>query len=76
MKEVVKKEIIKGVDIEVIYLITNSEWVSIVQCVPKKGGLTIVKNENNELNSMRPIIRWQIVYGLLQVECSDEEGPL
>jgi hypothetical protein len=27
----------------------HSEWVSPVQVTPKKGGMTVVKNEKNEL---------------------------
>nr|GFC60085.1 hypothetical protein [Tanacetum cinerariifolium] len=29
--------------------IQDSPWVSPVHCVPKKGGFTVVKNEDNEL---------------------------
>ena len=36
MKEVVKKEIIKWLDAGIIYPISDSSWVSPVQCVPKK----------------------------------------
>ncbi|KAA3486931.1 RNA-directed DNA polymerase-like protein [Gossypium australe] len=39
MKEVVKKEIIKWIDTGIIYHISDSLWVSPVQCVPKKGVL-------------------------------------
>ncbi|KAL5556021.1 hypothetical protein UlMin_038257 [Ulmus minor] len=42
MKEVVKKEIIKWLDAGIIYPISDSSWLSPVQCVPKKGGMTIV----------------------------------
>ena len=35
MKEVVKKEVIKWFDAGIIYLISDSSWVSPVQCVPK-----------------------------------------
>ncbi|KAL5566225.1 hypothetical protein UlMin_029389 [Ulmus minor] len=42
MKEVVKKEIIKWLDAGIIYPISDSSWVSPIQCVPKKGGMTIV----------------------------------
>ena len=45
MKEVVKKEIIKGLDARIIYPIADSEWVSPVQCVPKKGGITFMRND-------------------------------
>jgi hypothetical protein len=49
MQEVVKKEVIKLLDAGITYPVPHSEWVSPVHCVPKKGGLTMVKNEKNEL---------------------------
>ncbi|GKC57707.1 reverse transcriptase, partial [Tanacetum coccineum] len=36
----------------------NSPWVSPVQVVPKKGGMTVVKNEKNELIPQRTVIEW------------------
>ena len=45
MKEVVKKEIIKGIDAGIICPTSDSVWVSLVQCVPKKGGITVVTND-------------------------------
>ncbi|GJT18951.1 reverse transcriptase domain-containing protein, partial [Tanacetum coccineum] len=47
--EVIKKEVIKLLDAGLIYPISDSPWVSPVHCVPKKGGMTIVENEDNEL---------------------------
>ncbi|KAL5579626.1 hypothetical protein UlMin_012068 [Ulmus minor] len=44
IKEVVKKEIIKWLDAGIIYTISDSSWVSLVQCVPKKGGIIVVEN--------------------------------
>ncbi|XP_070021663.1 uncharacterized protein [Nicotiana sylvestris] len=55
MKEVVKKEVIKWLDARIIFPISDSNWVSPVHCVPKKGGMTIVKNEKNELISIRTV---------------------
>ena len=49
IKEVVRKEFLKWLDLGVIYPIFDSPWVSPVQVVPKKGGMTVIKNENNEL---------------------------
>ena len=43
MRDVVKKEVIKLLIAEIIYPVPHSEWVSPVHCVPKKGGLTVVK---------------------------------
>nr|GEZ07644.1 reverse transcriptase domain-containing protein [Tanacetum cinerariifolium] len=48
-KEVIKKEVIKLLDAGLIYLISDSPWVNPVHCVPKKGGMTVVENEDNEL---------------------------
>nr|GEW06354.1 reverse transcriptase domain-containing protein [Tanacetum cinerariifolium] len=45
--EVIKKEVIKLLDAGMIYLISDSPWVSPIHCVPKKGSITVVKNENN-----------------------------
>jgi hypothetical protein len=55
IREVVKKEVIKLLDAGIIYLVPHSEWVSPVHCVPKKGGLTVVKNEKNELIQQRTV---------------------
>ncbi|GJW76456.1 hypothetical protein Tco_0138138 [Tanacetum coccineum] len=55
IKEVVKKEVIKLLDAGLIYPIYDSPWVSHVQVVPKKGGMTVVKNEKDELIPQRTI---------------------
>jgi len=49
MREVVKKEVIKLLHAGIIYPVPHSEWVRPVQVVPKKGGMTVVTNEKNEL---------------------------
>jgi hypothetical protein len=49
MREVVKKEVLKLLHAGIIYLVPCNEWVSLVQVVPKKGGMTVVKNKKNEL---------------------------
>ncbi|GKE17947.1 reverse transcriptase domain-containing protein, partial [Tanacetum coccineum] len=48
MQEVVKKEIMKLLDTGIIYPIADCPWVSPIHCVPKKGGITVVTNENDE----------------------------
>ena len=60
MKEVVRKEILKWLDIGVIYPISNSAWVSPVQVVPTKGGTTVVKTEKNTLLPSRTVTGWRI----------------
>ena len=47
--DVVKKEVSKLLVAGIIYPISNSKWVSPVQVVPKKIGITIVKNSKDEL---------------------------
>ena len=49
MKEVIRKEVLKWLDAGVIYPISDSSWVSPVQVVPKKGGTTVIRIENNAL---------------------------
>ena len=60
MKEVVRKEVVKWLDAGVAYPISDSSWVSPVQVVPKKGGMTVVKNEKSELISTRTVTGWRI----------------
>ncbi|OAO89394.1 hypothetical protein AXX17_ATUG01100 [Arabidopsis thaliana] len=55
LKEVVKKEIMKLLEAGNIYLISDSSWVSRVHVVPKKGGVSVVKNEKDELIPTRTI---------------------
>jgi len=54
---VVKKEIMKLLEAGVIYPISYSSWVSPVHVVPKKRGVTVVKNEKDELIPTRTIKR-------------------
>nr|GEV68994.1 reverse transcriptase domain-containing protein [Tanacetum cinerariifolium] len=58
--EVIKKEVIKLLDAGMIYPISDSSWVSPIHCVPKKGGITIVENENNELIPTRLVTCWRV----------------
>jgi len=55
MKKVVRKEVLKLLIVGMIYPISDSNGVSHVQVVQKKGGITVVKNDNNELISIRTI---------------------
>jgi len=49
MREVMKKEVLKLLHAMIIYPVPQSEWVSPVQVVPKKRGMTVVENNKNEL---------------------------
>ncbi|GJZ98521.1 reverse transcriptase domain-containing protein [Tanacetum coccineum] len=60
MQEVVKKEIVKLLDTGIIYPITDSPWVSPIHCVPKKCGITVITNENDELVPTRTVMGWRV----------------
>nr|GEV13765.1 hypothetical protein [Tanacetum cinerariifolium] len=49
----------KLLDAGLIYPISDSQWVSPVHCVPKKGGFTVVENEENELILTRLVTGWR-----------------
>ena len=55
MKEVVRNEVLKWLDVGVIYPISDSAWMSPVQVVPKKGGTTVIKTENNKFLPSRTV---------------------
>jgi hypothetical protein len=60
MREVVKKDVLKLLHVGIIYPVAHSEWVSPVQVMPKKRGMTVVKNEKNELIPERTVIGWRM----------------
>jgi hypothetical protein len=60
MREVVEKEVLKLLKAGVIYPISDSEWVSPVQVVSKKGGMTIIRNEKNELIPQQTVTGWRM----------------
>nr|GEV01817.1 reverse transcriptase domain-containing protein [Tanacetum cinerariifolium] len=58
--DVIKNEVLKLLDVGFIYPISNSHWVSLVHCVSKKGGFTVVENEENELILTRLVTGWRV----------------
>ena len=60
MKDVVRKEVLKWLNVGFIYAISNSPWVSPVHVVPKKGGFTVIRNERNELIPTRTVTGWRV----------------
>nr|GFB21242.1 retrovirus-related Pol polyprotein [Tanacetum cinerariifolium] len=58
--DVIKKEVEKLLDAGLIYPISESPWVSPIHCVPKKGGMTVIKNDENELVPTRLVTGWRV----------------
>nr|GFC12736.1 reverse transcriptase domain-containing protein [Tanacetum cinerariifolium] len=54
------QEVEKLFDARLIYPISDSPWVSPVHCVSKKGGFTVVENEENELIPNRLVTGWRV----------------
>jgi hypothetical protein len=59
MREVVK-EVLKLLKAGIIYPVSDSECVSPVQVVPKKGGMTVIHNEKNKLIPQRTVTGWRM----------------
>ncbi|KAJ9544519.1 hypothetical protein OSB04_024226 [Centaurea solstitialis] len=78
MKEVAEKEVLKLLKSGIIYPISDSSWVSPVQVVPKKGGMTVIKNDRGELISTRPVTGWRmcIDYRKLNLATRKDHFPL
>ncbi|RDX70068.1 Retrovirus-related Pol polyprotein from transposon 17.6, partial [Mucuna pruriens] len=58
--DVVKKEVTKLLVVGIIYPISDSEWMSLVQVVPKKSRMTVTKNQHDELVPMRIQNSWRM----------------
>nr|GEX85500.1 reverse transcriptase domain-containing protein [Tanacetum cinerariifolium] len=58
--DVIKKEVEKLLNAGLIYLISDSPWFSLIHCVPKKGGMTVVTNDENELVPTRLVTGWRV----------------
>ncbi|KAK1617117.1 hypothetical protein QYE76_022634 [Lolium multiflorum] len=60
MKDVVRNEVLKLLEAGIIYPIADSRWVSPMHCVPKKGGMTVVPNDNDELIPQRVVVGYRM----------------
>ncbi|KAK0582674.1 hypothetical protein LWI29_028394 [Acer saccharum] len=78
MKEVVKKEVLKLLEVGIIYPISDSKWVSPIHVVPKKSGITVVRNEQNELVPQRLQTGWRVCidYRKLNTATRKDHFPL
>ncbi|XP_020963521.1 phosphatase and actin regulator 4B-like, partial [Arachis ipaensis] len=74
----VKKEVTRLLDADIIYPISDSKWVSPVQVVPKKSGITTVKKDDGEMVTKRVQNAWRVCidYRRLNVATRKDHYPL
>jgi hypothetical protein len=60
MRDVVKKKVLKLLKAGVIYPVSDSEWARPVQVMLKKGGMTVIHNEKNELIPQWNVTGWRM----------------
>ena len=70
------KEVLKLLEADLIYPISDSAWVSPVQVVPKKGGMTIIRNEKNDLIPTRTITGRRMCIDYKKIERCHQKGSL
>jgi hypothetical protein len=70
--------VIKLLDAGIIYPISDSKWVSPIHVVPKKAGLTVVTNKDNELVPTRIQSGWRVCidYRKLNAATRKDHFPL
>ena len=74
MKEVLRKEILKLLEAGIIYPVADSQWVSLVHCVPKKGGITVVPNDKKELIPQRIVTGYRMVIDFRKLNKATRKG--
>ncbi|GJT09708.1 uncharacterized protein Tco_0856750 [Tanacetum coccineum] len=75
VQDVVKNEIVRLLNSGLIYPISDSPWVSPIHVVPKKGGITVVLNDNNKLIASRTVTGWRVCidYRFFQIPIALED---
>jgi len=73
LQEVVKKEVIMWLDNGIIYLISNSEWVSLTQVVSKKTDITVIKNNKDKLVPSSVQFEWCVCVDYMKLNASTRE---
>ncbi|CAM8975659.1 unnamed protein product [Rhodiola kirilowii] len=72
--EIVQKEIQKLLDADVIYPISDSQWVSPVHVVPKKSGIT-VEEMRRKYGNNKDQERLENVHPLQEIKRRHKERP-
>lgn len=60
----IMKEIIRWYDASMRYLTADNNWVNLVHCVPKKGGMIMVINKKGSVYFNKASTRMANLYGL------------
>jgi hypothetical protein len=78
MREVVRREVLKLLKDGVIYPVSDSEWISPVQVLLKKGGMMVIRNQKNELIPQLTVTGWRmcINYRKLKKDTRKDHFPL
>ncbi|CAN6712804.1 unnamed protein product [Malus baccata var. baccata] len=76
MKEVVRNEVMKLLDVGMIYPISNSKWISPTQVVPKHSGITVVKNDNNEFVPTHLTTGWRMCVDYRKINAGYNQIPV
>ncbi|CAM8913043.1 unnamed protein product [Rhodiola kirilowii] len=78
MMEIIQKEVQKLLDADVIYPISNSQWVSPVHVVPKKSGITVEEDAEGKMVTTRIKNGWRmcINYRKLNAVIRKDHFPL
>ena len=78
MQQVVRAEVIKLLDAGIIYPISDSIWVSPIHVIPKRVGLTVMKNKDDELVPTRVQSGWRVCidYRKLNAATRKDHFPL
>ncbi|XP_028956432.1 uncharacterized protein [Malus domestica] len=76
MKEVVRNEVMKLLNAGMIYHISDSKWISPTQVVPKRSGITVVKNDNNELVPTRLTTGWRMCVDYRKINAGYNQIPV
>ncbi|XP_041996713.1 uncharacterized protein LOC121746809 [Salvia splendens] len=78
IQDVVRKKVIKLLDAVIIYAISDSEWVSPMQVVAKKRGMTVVPGKDGEMIATRVATGWKVCidYRMLNAATRKYHFPL